>query len=120
MSRAAILSLLMIAGALALPRAAASQVHPVEATSAAAPLAPTPAHAVLLGPAWPREPRIAVRGSEPFLDLPQVRNRRGVPFMIAGGAMFLAGAIIGDDGGTLLLLGGIGVGAYGAYVYFGS
>ena len=40
--------------------------------------------------------------------------------MIAGGAMFLAGAIIGDDGGTLLLLGGIGVGAYGAYVYFGS
>jgi hypothetical protein len=38
--------------------------------------------------------------------------------MIAGGAMFLAGAIIGDDGGTLLLLGGLGVGAYGVYVYF--
>jgi hypothetical protein len=40
--------------------------------------------------------------------------------MIAGGAMFLAGAIVGGDGGTLLLLGGVGVGAYGAYVYFGS
>jgi hypothetical protein len=40
--------------------------------------------------------------------------------MIAGGAMFLAGAIIGDDGGTLLVLGGVGAGAYGAYVYFGD
>jgi hypothetical protein len=118
MSRIGILSLLMIVGAVACPRAASSQLPSVDATAAAAPLAPTAAHALLLGPAWPLEPRIAEKGSDPFIDLPQVRNRRGVPFMIAGGAMFLAGAIIGDDGGTILLLGGIGVGAYGAYVYF--
>jgi hypothetical protein len=126
MSRVGVLSIVMIVSAAALPRVASSQLTSGHATAAAAALAPTAAHAVLLGPAWslqprePREARIAETGSEAFVDLPQVRNRRGVPFMIAGGAMFLAGAVIGDDGGAILMLGGIGVGAYGAYVYFGS
>lgn len=44
----------------------------------------------------------------------------GVPFMIAGGIAFLAGAIVGDDAGTVLMLGGAGLGAYGAFVYFGG
>jgi len=51
---------------------------------------------------------------------PQARNRRGVPWMVAGGGVFLAGAILGDDGGTVLMLGGIGMGTYGAFVYFGG
>jgi hypothetical protein len=107
----------MIAGALAIPRTASSQAPSVGGMSAATVLAPTPIQPLLLGPAWPRDPRIG-EAAERFVELPQVRNRRGIPWMIAGGAMFLAGAIIGDDGGALLILGGIGVGAYGAYVYF--
>ncbi len=52
--------------------------------------------------------------------MPQVRNRRGVPYMVAGGILFVAGAITGDDAGTVLMIGGAGVGAYGAFVYFGG
>lgn len=44
----------------------------------------------------------------------------GIPYMIAGGIAFLAGAIVGDDVGTILMLGGAGVGAYGAFIYFGG
>lgn len=60
--------------------------------------------------------------AEPALLLPQARarNRRGVPLMVAGGILFVAGAIAGDDVGTILMLGGAGVGAWGAYVYFGG
>jgi len=119
MSRSVVLSVVMIVGALAAPRAAASQGPSLSGTSAAALLSAIPTQPFLFGSAWPVEARI-VEAREPFVEIPQVRNRRGIPWMIAGGAMFLAGAIIGDDGGTLLILGGIGAGAYGAYVYFGD
>ena len=60
--------------------------------------------------------------AEPTLLLPQarVRNRRGIPLMVAGGAAFVAGIIAGGDAGTILMLGGAGVGAWGIYVYFGG
>jgi hypothetical protein len=106
----------MLAGALAaVPGAASGQTRDTAMTLAAARLAPSVPS--LFSPAWPEARRIE-EPPDRLLELPQVRNRRGVPFMIAGGAMFLAGAIIGDDGGTILVLGGIGVGAYGAYIYF--
>lgn len=37
--------------------------------------------------------------------------------MIVGGAAFLTGAIIGDDAGTIVMLGGAAVGLYGLYLY---
>ncbi len=37
--------------------------------------------------------------------------------MIVGGAAFLAGAIIGDDAGTIIMVGGAAVGLYGLYLY---
>ena len=52
--------------------------------------------------------------------MPQVRNQRGVPYMVAGGILFVAGAIAEGDGGTLLMVGGAGVSAYGAFIYFGG
>lgn len=60
--------------------------------------------------------------AEPALLLPQarVRNRKGIPLMVAGGAAFVAGIIAGGDAGTILMLGGAGVGAWGIYVYFGG
>jgi len=48
----------------------------------------------------------------------QVRNRRGVPLMAAGGALFVAGLILGGDVGTLMAVGGAAIGAWGLYVYF--
>jgi hypothetical protein len=37
--------------------------------------------------------------------------------MIVGGAAFLAGAIIGGDAGTIIMVGGAGIGLYGLYLY---
>jgi hypothetical protein len=37
--------------------------------------------------------------------------------MIVGGAAFLAGAIIGDDAGTIIMIGGAAVALYGLYQY---
>jgi hypothetical protein len=50
------------------------------------------------------------------LDLRQ-RLRRSETLMIVGGAIFLAGAIIGDDAGTIIMIGGAGIGIYGLYLY---
>ena len=50
------------------------------------------------------------------LDLRQ-RLTRSESLMIIGGAIFLAGAIIGDDAGTIIMIGGAAVGIYGLYLY---
>src|SRR5687768_16875002 len=50
------------------------------------------------------------------LDLRQ-QLRRSETLMILGGAIFLAGAIIGDDAGTIIMIGGAGIGIYGLYLY---
>jgi hypothetical protein len=42
----------------------------------------------------------------------------GTGLIIAGGALFVAGLIIGGDPGTLLAVAGAAVGAYGLYQYF--
>jgi hypothetical protein len=41
----------------------------------------------------------------------------GAAFMIFGGAGLLAGILVGGTGGAVLILGGIGVGAYGVYLF---
>ena len=48
---------------------------------------------------------------------PSITRRRGVPQMIIGGAALLGGAIIGDDVGSIVMLGGLGFGLYGLYLY---
>jgi hypothetical protein len=45
------------------------------------------------------------------------RVTRSETLMIVGGALFLAGAIIGDDAGTIIMIGGAGIGIYGLYLY---
>lgn len=45
-------------------------------------------------------------------------HRSGVPFMIAGAALFAAGLIADNDASTILILAGAGFGAYGLYLYF--
>jgi hypothetical protein len=55
-------------------------------------------------------------GVPPALDLRR-QLRRSETLMIIGGAIFLAGAIIGDDAGTIIMIGGAGIGIYGLYLY---
>ena len=45
------------------------------------------------------------------------RTSRGVPLMIVGGAALLLGAIIGGDPGTIVMVGGAGIGLYGLYLF---
>ena len=45
------------------------------------------------------------------------RASNSAALMIVGGAAFLAGAIIGGDAGTIIMVGGAGVGLYGLYLY---
>lgn len=42
---------------------------------------------------------------------------RSQTLMIVGGATFIAGAIIGDDAGTVMMVAGAGIGLYGLYLY---
>lgn len=42
---------------------------------------------------------------------------RAESLMIIGGAAFLAGAIIGGDAGTIVMIGGAAIGLWGLYLY---
>jgi len=41
----------------------------------------------------------------------------GATLMIIGGASIVAGILVGGSGGTVLVLGGVALGAYGFYLY---
>jgi hypothetical protein len=44
-------------------------------------------------------------------------TKRSRTLMIIGGAALLGGAIVGDDAGQIIMLGGLGVGLYGLYLH---
>jgi len=44
-------------------------------------------------------------------------NRNAVALMIVGGAALVVGAVISGDAGTLVMLGGAGIGLYGLYLF---
>ena len=48
---------------------------------------------------------------------PVRRGDQPTALMIVGGVAFLAGAIIGGDAGTIIMVGGAAVGLYGLYLY---
>jgi len=58
-------------------------------------------------------------GDDPFMAqrLRRGRKAEGTTLMIIGGAAFVSGLVIGGTGGTVLAVGGIGVGAYGIYLF---
>lgn len=43
--------------------------------------------------------------------------RRYEAMMIVGAAGFIAGALIGDSAGTIIMVGSAGIGLYGLYKY---
>jgi hypothetical protein len=56
------------------------------------------------------------RGAPPVIQN-KTSNKNSVALMIVGGAALVVGAVIGDDAGTLVMLGGAGVGLYGLYLF---
>ncbi|MBC7893887.1 MAG: hypothetical protein H7066_00650 [Cytophagaceae bacterium] len=49
---------------------------------------------------------------------PQIKSRgKPISFMVTGAAMFIGGLLIGDDIGTVIAAGGLGLGVYGLYLY---
>ena len=44
-------------------------------------------------------------------------NRNAVALMAVGGAALVVGAVIGEDAGTLVMLGGAVIGLYGLYLF---
>jgi hypothetical protein len=128
MSRSRVLFAALVLGGLALPDSGsgqsfasagltADQANPARTMTAAERLRPWAGAPALFPPADPRA--TSTESPAPVVQA-RVRNRRGVPLMVAGGILFVAGAIAGDDVGTILMLGGAGIGAWGAYVYFGG
>ena len=63
-------------------------------------------------------PQLDISGESPEA-LAAARRPFGLSqtLMIVGGAAFIAGAIIGDDAGTVMMVAGAGVGLYGLYLY---
>jgi hypothetical protein len=60
--------------------------------------------------------RSTSRGALPVIQN-RSTNRNAVALMIVGGAALVIGAVIGDDAGTLVMLGGAGIGLYGLYLF---
>jgi len=93
------------------------------ADSAAASIASTkPSPEVVRGPSLSTA-RVAShavstkRGAPAPLIQDKPSNRNSVALMIVGGAALVVGAVIGDDAGTLVMLGGAAVGLYGLYLF---
>lgn len=69
----------------------------------------------------PTDPALARLAARPQPRAPTyplaARKETGLTLMIVGGAMFVSGLIIGDAGGALIAVAGVGIGAYGVYLY---
>lgn len=104
-------------------RVSAQSVPVSEAVSptAATPQATAPSSFAESGPLMNSAaiaPQLDISG-KPSGALAAPRRPFGVSqtLMIVGGAAFIAGAIIGDDAGTVMMVAGAGVGLYGLYLY---
>ena len=76
---------------------------------------------VTLGPTR-ASARVAMHAAETRRSAPPVyqtkkSNKNAVAMMIVGGAALVVGAVIGGDAGTIVMLGGAGIGLYGLYLF---
>jgi hypothetical protein len=75
---------------------------------------------VIIGPADFDAGRLP-NGRYDFAPVPPRRAfSRAETLMIVGGAALVAGLVVGDDAGTVLVLAGVGIGGYGLYLYLQS
>src|SRR6187551_1172390 len=93
-----------------LPASAAPVVTPVVTTAPALSLAPTRANAVA-------GLQLRTEGFAPAPTPSPGRNSENTALMLVGGAALIVGAVIGGDAGTIIMIGGAGVGLYGLWQY---
>lgn len=116
---AAIAAVLLVSPAAAQGVFDAPSVAPSAAPSALAQVV-TPVAAPTLGSVQAAAP-VGVRAITPAVPLvpapaPRVYGRNPA-LMIVGGAMLLVGAVIGGDAGTIVMIGGGGLGLLGLWQY---
>jgi hypothetical protein len=106
--RAATLGAVLVTGALALTSRASAQ----ELASSPAAGPTLAAASVGFRPAATETP------AEPAALLQRRGGlSTGQKLMILGGATFLVGALVGDDAGTVIMVGGAAIGLYGLYLW---
>lgn len=111
--RFVLLAALIVASALARPSLAAAQAatpSPVP-TAALAPVGPTLAAAHVSLSTEDAAP-LAMNASAYRMG-----RREGRVFALVGGAAVIAGVLIGGDAGTVIAIGGAGLGLYGLYIW---
>jgi hypothetical protein len=95
--------------------------HSAAAQAPAAPLAPTSLAPTSLAPTL-----AATRAGFSFDEAPpatvnvsaaRMGRREGRALALVGGAAVIAGILIGDDAGTVIAIGGAGIGLYGLYIW---
>lgn len=118
----ALLAFLMTAAPAAYAQSAAEQGKPESASQSEAQVQPTlqqrlmPESAIqLLAPA---QIDLAEKSEPQPTDLAMRPRGSGTGMIIAGGALFVAGLLIGGDAGTVVAVTGAALGAYGLYLYF--
>ena len=78
-------------------------------------------HAALLAPPavdLPTAEDLRADGENPPLAPAGKGSGTGLGFMIGGAAAFIGGLLIGGTAGTIVAAGGVGLGVYGAIIYF--
>lgn len=113
-------ALAVLAGALLIPatlhaQSAVVSTEPVAVTAPSVSMSAVPtleATQIALRPLASAE-----RTGHPAVVQQRSGMGRGQVLMIVGGAAFLAGAIIGNDAGTIMMIGGAGIGLWGLYLY---
>ena len=88
----------------------AAVAAPVAAVAPAMSLAPTRANAVA-------GLQLRTEGLAPAPVPEPGRNSGNTALMIVGGVALIVGAVIGGDAGTIIMIGGAGVGLYGLWQY---
>lgn len=69
---------------------------------------------------WVQEGRVAPHGTAAIpsgVVVVQGQQRKGGTLMIVGGVALFMGLVLGDDVGTVLMIGGLGLGVWGLYLY---
>jgi|RhiMethySRZTD1v2_1073278.scaffolds.fasta_scaffold42175_3 hypothetical protein len=104
-----------------MPTGLAGQLGSVPRDSASATTTPASASAPTLRGPSTSSARVAAHAISTSRGAPPVfqnkKSKNSVALMIVGGAALVVGAVIGDDAGTLVMLGGAAVGLYGLYLF---
>ena len=90
---------------------AVAEVRPSESAAAVATRGPSRASARVASHA------VSISHGAPPVLQNKKSSKNSLALMIVGGAALVVGAVIGGDAGTIVMLGGAGVGLYGLYLF---